>query len=214
MSRRCVVGGRTCGLGGGYLCYRTYLDEHMVKGFIGMLDVHPDPAVAVGSAGPAGHELRSSDRGRASATARRRARAGLRLHAPRSGWRSRGHRGRATGGALEGSDDACASGESSIINHAAKRSKRLHNDSPFRMTLKSRGLRRRDGQSRRSPMFRLTLVKVQASAVGYLGHPTVRGARPDERCWKADRSFEKKRHASARASCGQSPSCSWSFLNT
>lgn len=25
----------------GYLSYRTYLDEHMVKGFIGMLDVHP-----------------------------------------------------------------------------------------------------------------------------------------------------------------------------
>ncbi|MNS79199.1 hypothetical protein D3C72_1128460 [compost metagenome] len=25
----------------GYLCYRTYLDEHMVKGFIGMLDSHP-----------------------------------------------------------------------------------------------------------------------------------------------------------------------------
>lgn len=25
----------------GYLSYRTYLDEHMVKGFIGMLDAHP-----------------------------------------------------------------------------------------------------------------------------------------------------------------------------
>ncbi|MDR5763322.1 hypothetical protein [Caballeronia sp. LZ035] len=25
----------------GYLSYRTYLDEHMVKGFVGMLDVHP-----------------------------------------------------------------------------------------------------------------------------------------------------------------------------
>jgi hypothetical protein len=85
----------------GYLSYRTYLDEHMVEGFIEILDAHPTRRLPMYQ-----QDQPRLNYGRLIEGALRQPPADARvqayvLHASCSGWRSRDHRGNAPSGALK-----------------------------------------------------------------------------------------------------------------